>query len=61
MNLKGNRFPTNLGIKSQQWIGSIVDNPTMTVGIDQGVATRYVFAPSVLELILNVAGVAVVD
>lgn len=33
----------------------------MTVGFDQRIATRYVFAPSVLELILNVAGVAIVD
>jgi len=33
----------------------------VTIGFNEGIATRNIFAPSVLELVLNVASVAVVD
>lgn len=46
--------------EAQQRIGTVVNDTTMSVGLDERIATRHVLATSMLELVLHIARMAVV-
>lgn len=55
-----NGFATHLSSEAQQRIRTVVNDATMSVWFDERIATRNVFATSMLELVLHIARIAVV-
>lgn len=49
-----------MSTEAHQRVGAVVNDATMSIGFDERIATRNVFASSMLELILHIARMAVV-
>ncbi|XP_052562895.1 uncharacterized protein LOC120424888 [Culex pipiens pallens] len=54
-------FTADDGVESVVLIGGVVDNATVTIGIDQGVLSLDVISVTLLLLALDVSGVVIVD